>query len=157
MSTALGRPSLYSQQLADIICDRLKRGDSLRKICEDENLPDESTVRAWALDNREGFYPQYARARQIQAERLADELLTIADSSSPEEYNVARLRVDTRKWILSKVLPKVYGDAMQLRHADADGNQLKVEVTRVSPRKPRVIDVTPTPAALPPADPPADE
>ncbi len=155
MSTALGRPSLYSQQVADIICDRLKRGDSLRKICEDENLPEESTVRAWALDNREGFYAQYARARQIQAERLADELLTIADSSSPEEYNVARLRVDTRKWILSKVLPKVYGDAMQLRHADADGNQLRVEVTRVNPRRPKTIDVTPTPA-LPPADPPAE-
>jgi hypothetical protein len=87
---------------------------------------------------------------------MADELLEIADEASPEEYNVARLRVDTRKWLLSKMLPRVYGDATMLKHADADGNVLKIELSRVEPRPQKVIDVTPAPAALPPAPEPED-
>ncbi len=150
-ANAVGRPSSYSPQLADLICNRIEAGEALFKICENEGFPDRATVFRWCAQNEE-FRNRYARARLIQAEVMADELLTIADTSTPEYYNVARLRVDTRKWILSKVLPKVYGDAMQLRHADADGNSLKVEVTRVSPRKPRVIDVTPTPALRAPDD-----
>ncbi len=144
--------SEFSQQVADAICSRLELGESLRNICTDKDLPAPSTVIKWTSQFPE-FREQYARARLVQAELMADEILSIADNLR-EDPQSRRTRVDTRKWILSKVLPKVYGDAMQLRHADADGNALKVEVTRVSPRKPRVIDVTPTPAALPP---PADE
>ncbi len=145
--------STFDPQVADSICSRIESGESLYQICSGDGLPDRSTVFRW-LSAHEDFRNQYARARLIQAEAMADELVTIADTSTPEYYNVARLRVDTRKWILSKVLPKVYGDAMQLRHADADGNALRVEVTRVSPRKPTIVDVTPTPAALPPPDDP---
>jgi hypothetical protein len=118
-----GRPSIYSQAIADEICDRLAAGESLRAICRDDCMPDEKAVRVWALENREGFYPHYARAREIQAERMAEELLEIADDGlndfkeidgrqvvDQENINRSRLRVDTRKWILSKVLPKVYGD-----------------------------------------------
>jgi hypothetical protein len=156
MEATRGRPSTFSQEIADFICSKLELGESLNSICRDESLPRESTVRKWALENREGFYTQYARARQVQAERWIDEIVTIADSAAPEDYNCARLRVDTRKWIASKVLPKVYGDAQLLKHADADGNVLKIELSRVEPRPQKVIDVTPAPAALPPAPEPED-
>jgi len=127
--------SQFSQQISDVICSQLAEGKSLREICSNEEFPvAPSTIIMWVQRNdlAPGFAEQYARARKTQAELLADELLSIADSADAESYNAARLRVDTRKWILSKVLPKVYGDATMLKHADADGNTLKVEVTRVS-------------------------
>ena len=74
-----GRPSTYSQEIADEVCRRLAGGESLRAICRDEGIPDESTVRLWALDDREGFAAQYARAREVQFLAIADELLEIAD------------------------------------------------------------------------------
>jgi hypothetical protein len=119
-----GRPSIYTEAIADEICARLAAGESLNKICKDSHLPVESCIRAWAIDDREGFYAKYTRARQIQAERMAEEILEISDDASQDievgadgkprannEFQArSRLRVDTRKWILSKVLPKVYGD-----------------------------------------------
>jgi len=131
----MGRPSVYTQEIADEICAQLAEGKSLRSICEADRFPTETAVRKWALEDRQGFSSQYARARQIQYERMADEVVDIADSATPEDYNPARLRVDARKWILSKVLPKVYGEATLLKHADPDGNALTVTVTRIEPKK----------------------
>lgn len=130
----------YSQQVADEICRRLAEGESLRSICRDEGMPDESSVRAWALDNVNGFAPQYTRAREIGYDKLAEELLEISDTpqlgeirtvkpDGAEEVKVAdmiehrRLRVDSRKWMLSKMLPKKYGDKLEL------GGQVGVSVT----------------------------
>lgn len=103
-----GRPSVYTPELADEICRRLAEGESLNKICQTPDFPDESTIRLWALKNHEGFYPKYAQARELQAQKWADDCITIADTA--EKADLARLQVDTRKWIVSKMLPKVYGD-----------------------------------------------
>lgn len=130
----------YTQRIADEICRRLAEGESLRSICRDEEMPDESSVRAWALDNVNGFGPQYARAREIGYDKLAEEILEISDTpqlgvirtSKPdggEEVKEAdmiehrRLRVDSRKWMLSKMLPKKYGDKLEL------GGQVGMTVT----------------------------
>ena len=98
-------------------------------------MPAESTVRAWALDDIHGFAAQYARAREIGYHGLFDEMLEIADTTHEGVKTVQkatgietttgdmiehrRLRVDTRKWMLSKALPKIYGD--KLAHTGADG------------------------------------
>lgn len=126
-----GRPSIYTEEIADSICERLKQGESLRKICADEGMPSDATVREWAL-KREGFSSKYAEARQIGYSALAEEILDIADDSSSDTYldkdgnektnsevvARSRLRVDTRKWILSKVLPKIYGDKVAVGGAE---------------------------------------
>src|SRR5579859_5590393 len=103
----IGRPSSYSQETADIICERLAAGESLRTICDSENIPSFVTVFKWLAD-RPAFLQQYARAREIQAEHMAEEILRIADSATGEDYNAARLQVDSRKWLLSKLQPKKY-------------------------------------------------
>lgn len=127
---------MYSQEKADRICARLAEGESLNAICKDEDLPAESTVRAWALDDIEGFAAKYTRAREIGYERLADELLDIADDGSNDwmerhdndggnagwQFNGeaarrSQIRLDTRKWMLSKMLPKKYGDKIDLNHS----------------------------------------
>lgn len=129
-----GRVTEYTQDIADKICAGISSGMSLRKVCAGEEMPAPSTVCAWVLEDREGFAEHYAKARRLQAELLADEIFDIADDStndymlrqskSGEDHEVAnpevigrsRLRVDSRKWYLSKVLPKVYGDKIVTEH-----------------------------------------
>lgn len=128
----MGRPSEYTTEIASEICERLAAGESLRAICRDDGMPSEAAVRGWVIDNREGFAAQYARAREAQAHSIAEELLEISDDGSNdwmersgkdgeagwqlngEHVQRSRLRADTRKWLLSKMLPKVYGDKLTL-------------------------------------------
>lgn len=135
-----GRPSSYTEAMGMNICMQLASGKSLREICRSEGMPDESTVRGWAMDNVGGFHPHYARAREIQAERWAEEIITISDDmhgdikgedengdpiANHEFIARAKLRVDTRKWVLSKILPKKYGESTTIK-GDKD-NPLTVQ------------------------------
>jgi hypothetical protein len=90
------------------------------------------------LSQKPEFSQKYARAKQAQAEVMADEILDIADDSSKDAINTeegkvyqnsefinrSRLRVDSRKWLMSKMLPKKYGDRIENRITDGDGNPL---------------------------------
>ncbi len=123
-----GRPSLYTEALAAKMCRRLAEGKSLRSICRDDAMPAISTVMGWLFDgNHDDFSEQYARAREAQAEVRADEIVDIADDDTNdftadkdgklvadhEHIQRSRLRVDARKWIAAKLLPKRYGDKLQ--------------------------------------------
>ena len=131
--TALkGRPSKFTKELAARICERLAAGESLRAICRDGDMPSGPTVRGWVLNN-EGFSQQYTLARELGYQEMADEIIDIADESAGDSYEDSngvlrtgqevvgrsRLRVDTRKWLLSKCLPKIYGDR---QHIEMSGN-----------------------------------
>ncbi len=134
-----GRPSLYTDALAAKICRRLAEGESLRAICVDKGMPSAETVRRWLLDN-EDFCAQYVRAREVQADRFAEEILEIADDASDdwavdkdgkktldhEHVQRSRLRVDTRKWLMARMAPKKYGDKMQ--HVGEGGGPIRTEV-----------------------------
>ena len=96
-----GRPTDHTLELAAEICDRMAAGESLRAICKTRRMPAESTVRKWAVEDREGFYAQYARAREAQMDALAEDILELADDKSADP-NRSRLQVDTRKWLMSK-------------------------------------------------------
>lgn len=117
-----GRPTIYTPELGDSICQRLAEGESLNRISKDEAMPNRSTMIAWALGqvkDAEEFADKYALARQIQQEGLADEIHDIADDSSRdkvdddgkvfidhEHIQRSKLRVDTRKWYLSAIVPR---------------------------------------------------
>ena len=112
-----GRPTKYTDALGAQICERLASGATLRAICRDDGIPSESTVRSWAIDTDHPFSAQYARARETGYSLMADELVEIADGTDsdavgddPSVVQRDRLRVETRKWLLSKALPKVYGE-----------------------------------------------
>lgn len=111
-----GRPSTYSDETADKLCRAIATGRSLRSICADEGMPDISTVYDWLRAN-EGFAAQYARAREEQADTLADEMQEIADGVDPDNMGSvqkARLQTDTRKWIAAKLRPSRYSDRQQV-------------------------------------------
>ena len=121
-----GRPSKFTAALGARICERLATGETLRAICRDDDMPAAPTVCLWALT--EPFAEQYARAREIGYTLMADEIIEISDESQGDTYTDgagipptdqevvgrSRLRVDTRKWLLSKCLPKIYGDRQHI-------------------------------------------
>lgn len=122
-----GRPGSYNPEIADEIVHRLAEGEALIAICRDAHMPARSTVHGWYIDDVEGFAAKYARARDAGLERMAEETIEIADDSGldvvmtddgprpdGEVINRAKLRVDTRKWLLSKLAPKRYGDRLQV-------------------------------------------
>ncbi len=137
----MARPSHYSDELAAEICRRIADGESLRKVCRDEAMPDKSTVLRWlALKANLEFRDQYARAREMWADSLFDETLEIADDATNditvlpatgdkpqieivnhENIQRSRLRVDTRKWAAGRLAPKKYGDKVELTGAGPGG------------------------------------
>jgi hypothetical protein len=143
-----GRPTTYTQEVADKICAGLMEGRTLRDVCRDEGMPAESTVRQWAVNPEHEFYAQYTRAREIGYHAMADELVEISDDGSNdwmeregvevpngEHMQRSRLRVDTRKWLMSKALPKMYGDKTFHEHGGTDGGAIKVDDNSADARK----------------------
>jgi hypothetical protein len=132
-----------SQALIDTICERIAQGESLRSICktDDKAMPGLSTVFTWLAEDAK-FQEQYARARETQADVFADELVAIADEDpaliekdgqggitvllDSSAIQRQRLRIDTRKWVASKLKPKKYGDKLDVEHA----GQVIVEVRK---------------------------
>ncbi len=121
----IGRPSSYTWEVAVTICGRLANGEALTTICQSNDMPSRRTVLKWLFDERNtDFVPMYTRAREAQAEIMAEEIISIADDSAGditidkdgreivnhEAIQRSRLRVDTRKWVAAKLLPRKYGD-----------------------------------------------
>ena len=106
-----GRPSKYSEELADAICTRLAQGESMRSVCRDDDMPVMDTMWRW-IREKEDFSEQYARAKQESADAIIEDILDIADEG--EDVARDRLRIDARKWVASKLKPKKYGDTTKL-------------------------------------------
>lgn len=169
----LGRPSLYTQALADEICRRIGEGQGLTEICRDSHMPSASTVIGWSLRDEHGFFAAYARARDVKYELWSEQLVDIADDGSndfmdrqsesgtvkvlnAEHVNRSRLRADTRKWLLSKLKPKTYGDHLEVGGSiDINVIGRRLEQLQAGRERARmaiesgdstVIDITPEPS-----------
>lgn len=130
-----GRPSLYSEKLVDEICEKIATSNKgLHTILsENEGFPSFSTVFNWlSQPDKKYFLDKYTHARELQAEFLADEMIKIAEHTEEDHTaftgaNVVqrdRLRIETRKWIASKLKPKVYGDKIDITTKDQPINNL---------------------------------
>ncbi len=125
----VGRPTDYNEDIAKLICERVATHTcGLERLCSMyDDLPSKFTVNLWRYRHPE-FSTRYAQAKMVQADLLAEECLEISDNSSGdtkinpetgEEYlnsefvARARLRIDTRKWLAAKLLPKQYGKAAE--------------------------------------------
>lgn len=121
----IGRPSTFSQAVAERICKGIAEGRSLRKVCAADGIPTVTTVMRWLITNEE-FREHYRGAREIQADVLFDEQIDIADGATPETVHVARLRIDARKWVMGKQNAKKYGDKPGDVHVNTSVNNLIV-------------------------------
>ena len=121
-----GRPSTYTDEIAARICDRIANGETLVAICKEPGMPSTTTVAYW-INSNAGFSAAYARAKDERVDHWADDIVRLADDESLD-HNSRRLRVDTRKWLMSKLKPKTYGDKLQHTGADGDG-AIQIKVT----------------------------
>jgi hypothetical protein len=152
-----GQPSAYTPELAAKVCEHIANGLSLRAIAAIPDMPATSTIMAWLDGARPEFSEQYARAREAQADKMAEDILVIADEECTtvraskhgmdggvdgmqevvfDATAVARnrLRVDARKWLASKLAPKKYGDKVLNEVTGANGGAIVVDsrITLVS-------------------------
>jgi hypothetical protein len=125
----MGRPTIFTQELADLICETVATHTfGLKKLCAMyDHMPDQDTINQWRFKFTD-FSDQYMRAKAIQAQLLAEEIMDIADDGqndwmetsddqggigwklNGEHVQRSRLRIDTRKWHASKLAPKIYGN-----------------------------------------------
>jgi len=142
--------SIFTPALFTTICDRISRGESLRSVCRDPEMPHKSTVLRW-LREKPQLRDQYRNARDDLLEYWASDILEIADDGTldtipglnkygdevmvPNHANVQRdrLRIHARQWLLGKLQPKVYGDRVDV---DVSGEiQHTVDITTLSARE----------------------
>jgi hypothetical protein len=156
----MGRPSTFTLEMAETICSRMSEGETLSDICRTEGFPDRVTVFRWEKAH-EDFRNALARAREAQAHRWAEELLAIADDGqndfmerkradgsievafNAEHVQRSRLRVDTRKWLLTKALPRLYGDRVEGDLGTAS-NPIVLLLQQVQARALPVVPTAPT-------------
>ena len=135
----IGRPSTFTPQLVDELCERLASGQSQNAISKRPGMPAAITISEWMADTKNpekvAFAAKYVRAREAGYQILASEILEIANTpivgrktklnadgevvevTESDMIEHRRLQVDTRKWFLSKVLPKMYGDKLDVAHS----------------------------------------
>jgi hypothetical protein len=119
-----GKQTLFTQEVANEICARLATGISLREACNHPHLPSAPTVISWALTDYHGFSDQYTQAREAQHYALADKLLDLINETpeyttnkitgerriDPGYESMRKNKIEGLKWIISRILPKTYGD-----------------------------------------------
>lgn len=126
-----GRPSSYTQEIAERICDLIATSDKgLDRICtENPDLPHRDTIRLWCWKHPD-FYVQYKRAREMQQLWMGEKALQVAADGTNDIFidddgkvrvdtdviQRSRLIVDTIKWQASKLAPKVFGDKIDVNH-----------------------------------------
>ena len=142
-ATSVGRPSDYNNDIATEICDLISDGMSIRQIVALPDMPAWSTIRSWLLRHAE-FQTLYARANEYAAEwefagigELEQQVL-----DGELEPNAARVVIDSRKWRLAKMRPKVYGDHSHKTVTVEPGDGYAALLEEIDRRRP-MIDVTP--------------
>lgn len=147
-----GRPYTFNgfrRDIADLICARIANGESLLAMCKEPGMPAEATVRSWVIDNKgaddpayPGFALAFSRAREMGCDSIAEQIIQISDEDitfegKPDNALVqqARLRSDNRKWYLSKIMPKRFGDKVT-QEITGDANApivTRIELVPVEP------------------------
>ena len=120
--------SKLAESIISAICESVANGSSAREACRSQNV-DESTFRLQRKEYPE-FDTQYARACEARADKWAEEFMEIADDSTNdwvetkfgpqlnrEAIERTKLRIDARKWMMARILPKKYGDKLDLNHS----------------------------------------
>jgi len=116
----MARPTIYSEELEDRMLEEIASGRSVISLCREEDwTPNADTWYRW-MYKIDGLSDRYTRAKSISSEFHADQILAIADSADNQNYQVARLQIDSRKWVASKLVPNKYGEKSQIDHTSSD-------------------------------------
>jgi hypothetical protein len=104
----VGRPSSYTDEVADIICDRMINGENFSHICADPMMPSRAALYRWRA-SRPDFDARCARAREALADFLLDKIEAMADETTEANVNSQRLKISTAQWRAEKMAPRTLG------------------------------------------------
>ena len=128
----MGRPSNYTDEIADEICERMSEGESLLRICKDAHMPARRTVNGWLMDDSFPIFSHnYGIAQAKREEVLFEEIVEIPDEfEGIEEVSAAvvaaaKLRTDARKWVLARMNRSKYGERSAVDLGGQDGAEVK--------------------------------
>lgn len=133
-----GRPTSYTEELGKKICEGLAEGKSLASICKEEGMPAAGMVYRW-IELNESFRESYTRAKSDACEKMAEEILEIADTEP--DSNRARVRIDARKWVAAKLKPKKYGDKIDVNHEGSVNIDASALMDRLETALSRALEV----------------
>lgn len=126
----MARPSEYTEEVAEQICEGIAEGKSIRAVCNQDGMPHVATVFRW-LSSVEAFREQYTRARQTRAdarfERIDDVMADMRAGTIDAQQ--ARVEIDAIKWQCGKEAGK-YDDKMKHEHTGEGGGPLTVQIVR---------------------------
>ena len=116
----MARPSIYTKELEERMLEEIASGRSVISMCREEKwTPNADTWYRW-MYKIDGLSDRYTRAKSISSEFHADQILSIADEATNQNFQVARLQIDSRKWVASKLTPHKYGDKTSIDHTSSD-------------------------------------
>jgi hypothetical protein len=127
-TSKMGRPKVYADDspVWEYLIDSISNGRSLSSVLREDDMPVWRTVQI-KLEKDEKFKAEYEKAVQDRADRLADDIMDLADEAMPEWLEGSgasawvqqkRLQVDARKWVASKLKPRTYGDRLDVSVTD---------------------------------------
>jgi len=122
----VGRPSNYSEEVIDKICERMINGEDLVAICLDETMPARSTVYKW-MDERPELWTRLTRAREGLGDFVAWKILDMADKTTNDTANADRVKLAAWQWHAARLAPKRYSEKQMIEHTGADGGAIKTE------------------------------
>lgn len=128
-----GRPSTYSQDIVDRICELMVEGNDMQTICDMPGMPSRATVWRWQNKYPE-FEAQCARAREALADFELAKLKKLADACTEKNVNATRVKLNHYQWRVMKIAPRVYGDRAQVELTGANGGPMQVQALTIDAR-----------------------
>jgi len=127
----VGRPSSYSDAIADVICERMINGESLLKICSDADMPSRSAVHRWCRSNPD-FAARCAHAREEMTHYLVDKIEVMAEETTEENYQSQKVKIAVAQWRAEKIAPRIYGPRV---NTEVSGTTVQVVKTTIDVRQ----------------------
>lgn len=128
MSPPRKKPSVEDPEAINRLCDLMVGGMSMKKACAQVDIPTYAQI-YMRMHRDPVFFDQIMKARFIQQIAVADEMQDIADEATPENWQVARMRIVQRQWVAGRLAPRILGDKVQHANAAGDGDTKMVVET----------------------------
>lgn len=123
---SVGRPTIFSEDIANEICERMIEGEEIVKICRDEHMPCRSTVYKWMAEDAH-FRTRIACAREGLADHVANKIAELSDNCTAETANADRVKLAALQWRASKLAPKKYSDKHITEVSGPDGGAIQMQ------------------------------
>ena len=131
---SVGRPSLYNPDIADIIVERMIGGESLLRICADDDMPCRATVYRW-YDFHPDFHTRCARACEGLADYLVDQIEKMAEATDETNVQSMKLKISVAQWRAEKMAPRLYGNRVLTEVSGPGGGAIQLKSTTIDVRQ----------------------